>query len=281
MATGATYKPSITTNSIYYIKDASSIAVTAGPSSTSNTLTGSSNAGSVGIRFTAAKSFTITQMKVQPFVYSCNNGDQVTVTFTLAQNGTNIGTYTSTGVACSGASNATTLYTLNFATPINIPAAGTYVLTPSTGNALGWYTSGANFTSMDAAGVMDITDDTRDDQAASFPAIFDIKIQAGSTCARAMAFANIDANLAKCKITNAIEDLENINNSIIVYPNPSANNFTIKGIEDVEVKVFDNFGKEIIHTTSVSFGSNLATGVYHVMFSKDGKMVKTLKKIKK
>jgi hypothetical protein len=280
LTTGTTYKPSITANSIYYIKDASSISVTAGPSSTSNTLLSPTNGGSIGVLFTASKAFTITEMKVAPYIYSMPG--TVSVTFTLSKDGQLLGTYTSNTVNATATQSAApfSLYTIAFSPAINIPSAGSYELKPSTGSSLAWYQSGADFTKYDATGVIDVTDDTRTDNAVSFPGIFDIKVQAGSTCARAMAFANIDANLAKCKLTNAIESLEDINTTIVIYPNPSTSNFTLKGIEDAEVKVFDNLGKEVLHTSSVTFGSNLLTGMYHVLVSKDGIVLRSINIIK-
>jgi hypothetical protein len=201
LTTGTSYSPSVTATTTYYVQDGSSVSVTAGPSSTSNPLSSASNGGNVGFRFTAAKAFTITQMKVLPFVYSCGSTDNVTVTFQLIQGGTTLGTYTSTAVPCTGTQSGpfNTFYTLNFATPISVPAAGSYTLTPSGGNALAWFSAGANFTTMDAAGVMDITDDTRDDNASSFPGIFDIKIQSGSSCARTPVYAVVNAAFPNCR----------------------------------------------------------------------------------
>jgi len=205
LTTGTSYSPSVTATTTYYVQDGSSVSVTAGPSSTSNPLSSGSNGGSVGFRFTAAKAFTITQMKVLPFVYSCGSTDNVTVTFQLAQGATTLGTYTSTAIPCTGVQSGSpfnTFYTINFATPISVPAAGNYTLTPSGGNALAWFSAGANFTTMDAAGVMDITDDTRDDNASSFPGIFDIKIQAGSSCARTPVYAVVNAAFPNCRNTS-------------------------------------------------------------------------------
>jgi hypothetical protein len=201
LTTGNAYSPNVTATSIYYVQDGSSVNVTAGPSSASNPLSTPSNGGNIGIRFTAAKAFTITQMKILPYVYGCA-GDNVTATFDLFQGSTKIGTYTSTAVPCTGVQSGApfnTYYTLNFATAISVPAAGSYTLTPNGGNPIVWFGSGANFSTMDAAGVMDITDDTRDDMSNSFPGIFDIKIQSGSTCARTPVYAVVNAAFPNCK----------------------------------------------------------------------------------
>jgi hypothetical protein len=282
LATGTSYSPTIAANTTYYVQDAGSVSATAGPSSSSNALANPVNAGAVGIRFTAAKAFTITQMKVLPFVYSCS-GTNVYVTFTLKQGGTTVGTYTSDNVVCTGVQSAApfnTFYTLTFSTPIVISAAGSYELTPSAGNALVWFDSGANFSTMDASGVMDITDDTRDDKAASFPAIFDIKVQGGSTCARTPVLAIIDANNANC-LSTAVQSLSK--EHIALYPNPSNSTFNIQSAVTAKVKVIDNLGRvmtEFSLSGNKSFGEELSAGIYHVIVYNENGIVQTMNVVK-
>jgi len=277
LATGLAYSPSITSSKTYYVQDGNSVSTTAGPSSTSNTLTSPQNAGVVGIRFTAAKAFTITQLKVLPFVYSCNNGDLVTITFDLKQNGNTIKSYTPAGVACTGAQSGTpfnTYYTLNFSTPIEVPAAGSYELTPSAGNQLVWFDNGANFSTMDAAGVMDITDDTRDDKANSFPGIFDIKIQVGSSCSRTPVYAVIDAQNPNCHVVASIDG--SVSDKLVIFPNPSASEFIIDGPENSMIRVYDELGRLTFESTSngkTSFGENLTPGFYHVVLFQGERMI--------
>ncbi len=283
LATGATYKPTITSNSTFYVKDASSIAVNAGPSSANNPLTGATNAGAIGIRFTASKAFTITQLKVLPIIYNCNSGDKVAVQMVLKQNGTTLATYTPTDVVCTGAQQTTftTFYTLNFATPINIPAAGSYELVPAGSTSVIWFKGGANFITFDAAGVMDITDDSRDDEMLSFPGIFDIKIQAGSTCARTPVFAVIDA-AHPCDVTG-LED-ENTTSSLMIYPNPSFEHFTVKTTSEMNMKVYDEMGRNVTEmniSNGSMFGSELPAGLYHVVFFDNGKVQKAFNVLKK
>lgn len=289
LKTGSSYAPTVNANTTYYVKDGSSIAVTAGPSSTNHTLASPQNGGSIGINFTATKAFTITQMKALPYVYGCNPGDQVTVTFTLTKGGTTLGTYTSTGVPCTGAQSGApfnTYYTLNFATPIDIPSDGDYVLTPSSGNQLVWFNSGANFTTMDAAGIMDITGDTRTDAATSFPGMFDIKLQAGSTCARTPVKATIDP-AADCGPLTSIFDNQNTENAIGVFPNPSSEFFTLRVLNlqgENMVKVYDDLGRlvETFDPTSIQvFGRNLSSGMYHVVIYQNGKILKNINIVKK
>jgi len=199
LTTGNSYSPNITGNTTYYVQDGSSINVTAGPSSASNPLTGGTNAGNIGMQFTASKAFTITELKVLPFVYS--SPSNVFVTFDLKQGNTVVASYTSASIPSTGAQSGSpfnTFYTLTFPTPISIPATGDYTLIRSAGNDLVWFDAGANFSTMDAAGVIDITGDTRTDKTNSFPGIFDIKVQAGSSCARTPVYAIIDATYPNC-----------------------------------------------------------------------------------
>lgn len=285
LASGAKYQPSIVNTKTFYIKDASSIAVTAGPSSSINTLASGSNAGIIGIRFTAAKAFTITQMKVLPIIYNCNPNDKVSVQFQLKQNGTTIATYNSDQPACTGVQSGspfTTYYTLNFPTPVTIASAGSYELIPSGGNQLVWFDNGANFATMDATGVMDITDDTRDDKTTSFPGIFDIKIQAGSACDRAPVFAVIDGT-HPCSISNGWEE-EMLENQLKIYPNPSADYFYLNTPLEVSIKVVDNLGRDVMQlnsTSSIPFGHDWLPGLYHVVAFRQGQPIKTINIIKK
>ncbi|MFM7022748.1 MAG: glycoside hydrolase family 9 protein [Flavobacteriales bacterium] len=282
VATGNSYSPTISANTTYYVQDAGSVAATAGPSSTSNSLSGATNAGTVGIRFTASKAFTITQMKVLPFVYSCS-GNNVSVTFTLKQGANTLGSYTSDNVVCTGVQSGApfnTFYTLTFSTPIPITAAGSYELTPSGGNALVWFDAGANFSTMDASDVMDITDDTRDDKAASFPAVFDIKIQAGSTCARTPVQAVIDANSFQC-LTTSVKTMNKA--EVSLYPNPSSSSFNIQSTDATKVKVVDNLGRVMTEFNLVgqqTFGEEFSAGIYHVILYNNDGVVSTLKVLK-
>ncbi|MCR6637937.1 MAG: glycoside hydrolase family 9 protein [Sporocytophaga sp.] len=282
LATGLTYNPSITSSKTYYVQDGNSISATAGPSSTSNTLASPSNVGAIGIKFTASRAFTITQMNVLPFVYSCNNGDLVRLMFDLKQNGAIIKTYTPGGIVCKGIQNNppfNTFYTLNFDTPIEVPNAGTYELIPHTPipdgySQLVWFESGANFSTMDVAGVMDITGDTRDDKPNSFPGIFDIKIQVGNACARTPVYAVIAPQSDKCRVVSSIGGPAA--NKLVIFPNPSASEFIIEAPENSMIRVYDELGRMAFETASngkTSFGERLTPGFYHVVLFKEGKMI--------
>ena len=199
--TGITYSPSITSNKTYYVKDAGSIEQMVGPSSASNPLSGSSNAGVIGVRLTAETAFEITSVKILPYVYNCNPNDKVTLSFQLKDGSNNeVGTYTATAVDCEGAQSGpfNTFYTMVFDSPVQVPSAGDYTLVPNGGNQLVWYESGASYSNYSVSGVMNITGDTRSDKASSFPGIFDIQVSTGSDCARRPVYAVIDPS-ATCE----------------------------------------------------------------------------------
>lgn len=285
LTTGTTYKPAVSAAiTTYYVQDGGSVSVTAGPAYTGNTLAGPQNAGAIGIKFTASKAFTITQVTVLPFVYSCNSNN-VSVTFDLFQGTTKIGTYTSSAVACTGAQTAAPFskYTLGFTTPISVPAAGNYTLTPSGGNQLVWFDSGANFSTMDASGVMDITDDTRDDKTTSFPGIFDIKIAAGSACARTPVYAVVNSTYPTCRSMTTDINTSAQSKGYNIYPNPSAETFKLISPAAIDVTIMNALGQQVerfSNITEVTFGQHLQPGMYYVVMSQDGINVETMNVIK-
>lgn len=282
--TGSTYAPSITSNKTYYVQDGSSVSATAGPLSASHTLTGATNQGNIGITFTALSAFNITSMKVVPYVYSCNAGDNVTLSLTLTKGGVTIGTYTATPVPCTGVQSGApfnTYYTMNFPTPIPVASTGDYVITPSAGNALVWYSGGANYSTMGASGIVTITGPTSTYQPNSFPGIFDIKISSGSQCARTPVYAVIDPANPTCTTTDIDAAVEY---GLKVFPNPTTDYFVVESNQAMEIRVVDNMGKSVesfeLNNSNYAFGKNYKAGMYHIMFEKNGEIVKTMHIIK-
>ncbi len=200
--TGNPYTPSITATTTYYLKDAGSFEQVVGPSQTGNALSSPSNAGAIGIKFTASASFDVVELKFHPYVYNCNTGDMIQLTVELQnENGTAISTHTSVPLACNGTQQGpfTTYYKMDFSNdPIKIPASGNYILKPTDGNQYAWYENGANYSSYEIPGVINITGDTRDDKPSSFPGIFDIKVSSGTDCDRTPVVAIVDPNDPNC-----------------------------------------------------------------------------------
>ncbi|ABG58608.1 glycoside hydrolase family 9 protein [Cytophaga hutchinsonii] len=282
LTTGTTYKPAVSAPvTTYYVQDGGSVNVTAVPSNTG--FTGPQNAGSIGITFTAAKAFTITQLKVLPYVYSCN-GENVFVTFDLFQGTTKLASYTSSSVVCTGTQSGTTFtpYTLNFPTAINIPAAGSYTLTPSAGNQLVWYSGGADYTTMDVSGVIDVTGPTSTYQPNSFPGIYDIKILSGSGCARTPVYAVVNSNYPSCKITTDINTSAQAK-GYNIYPNPSNETFRLTSPSTVDITIMNALGQAVesfSNITELNFGQHLKPGMYYVIMSQDGLTIQTMNIIK-
>ncbi len=72
--------------------------------------------------------------------------------------------------------------------------------------------------------------------------------------------------------------------SVMIYPNPTTENFSIYAEMPMEIKVYDNLGQLVEQLTSgggeKKFGQQLIPGVYHVNCLKDGKVVKTMNIVK-
>jgi len=281
--TGNTFSTNITASKVLYVEDGSSLAAKAGPSSSAG-LSNPSNGGNIGIRFTALRAFSITSVKVLPFVYDCNS-DTVTVTFDLKQNGTTLDSYTAKGGLCSGIQSGApfnTYYTLNFDIPVEVSAIGDYELIPSAGNALVWFSSGANFATMSVPDIITLTGDTRDDMENSYPAIFDISIQAGSGCVRTPVFAVIDPTDPSCSTVTSIFEEYNANMSF-VYPNPSSSGFSLSVPFSGQVKIIDMMGRVVSLITvenNGSFGENLSPGIYHFVFMENNTIIKSINVVK-
>lgn len=285
--TGNTYQPDINSSRTYYVQDGGSLSVTAGPSASNNNLSQSSNAGSIGIKFTAEKAFTITGLSVAPFIYNCPT-DEVYVDFVLEKNGSQVGTYTTNKVSCNGTQTGAPweAYELVFDSPVIVDGPGDYILKPSGGRQLPWYESGADFNQYDVAGVIDITGDTRNDRTNSFPAIFDLKIQSGSSCARTPVFAVIDPANAGCDVITGLDN--GFTAGVFkVYPNPSSQNFKLKLADargNDQVKIFDNLGRmvEMINISpNTEFGQNLQAGMYHMIYYRNEEVIGSENIIKK
>ncbi len=291
LATGKTYKPQISASTIFYVQDAGSISVTAGPKASAHTLSTPSNNGNIGVLFTAEKAFNITGLTVLPFIYSCNssNPEQVSVTFTLKKDGTTIGSYSTHGLACEGVQNGAPFkpYVLTFTEPVVVSAPGNYELTPSGGNQIAWSESGANYAQYGVEGIINITNDTRTDKPSSFPAIFDIQIQSGSGCARTPVLATIDPNDPDCSPITSIWSASTSSKSLLVYPNPSSGNFYLQ-YEQAEasdkIRIYNELGilvDEFIPARErSSFGQSLQSGLYHLIYYKNEQILERVNIIK-
>ena len=85
-------------------------------------------------------------------------------------------------------------------------------------------------------------------------------------------------------IVTEIEEETAIATGITVYPNPSSETFSVKTTTPLTLKVYDELGRTVAEsnaTQEMSFGNNLGTGLYHVVFFDNGKTIKTVNVIKK
>lgn len=277
LSSGLSYSANVSSTTTYYVKDAGSIEQIMQPLSSSNSLTATQNAGSVGIAFTASAAFDITELKVLPYVYSCN-GEDVTVTIELQNSGgTAISSHTPVGVTCTGVQSGDPFdeyYTLDFsADPIKIASAGDYIIKPTGGNQLIWFGSGADYSAYKVDGVIQVNGDTRTDKSTSYPGIFDLKISTGSDCDRAPVIAEVDCNVG-------FEDA--LIKESFAYPNPVSGELNISIDGNVElVEIVDQLGRVVATSTSslVSM-ENLEGGVYMVKVLTDNKsyVTRVLKK---
>lgn len=200
LSSSASYSPTVTASKTFYVQDASSVAITTGPTTSSFTGTGV-NWGNIGATFTAKAAFKITEFTITPA--AIYNTDPVTITVKLSKNGNEIATYTSDAAPNKGVAN----YTLKFSTPIEISGAGDYVLTPSAGTAPVFYEKGPAYSTYSTyPSVLSFTGATNGTASNNpFPAMFNWKISAGSTCARTPVLAVLDPTNPNCGQSSTIK----------------------------------------------------------------------------
>jgi hypothetical protein len=84
-------------------------------------------------------------------------------------------------------------------------------------------------------------------------------------------------------VVNGIEE-DNLSNGIVVYPNPSSETFYVRTTGNLSAKVYDEVGRfvsEFNTNDASSFGGHLHSGLYHVLFFDNSKLIKTVNVIKK
>ncbi len=259
LATGITYSPTVNSNSTYYIEGT-------GSSSTSYTTMKTAFAGGwqaggqvYATKFTALVDITIDQVTVDAasgtVVINVVQSDGITVVATK-----------SFSVA------GTQVLNLGF----NIPA-GTYYL-----NAVGTTNTlfvdptppGSDYS---VPGVISVVKHCYEDWSSPYGNAYqastnygnftNLKVTAGSACARVPVGVTIDANDLNCFITSVNE---NADKRFAVYPNPSANEFTLSNVQNelLNIKVFDAKGAlvEQLRSTNanIRFGNHLQEGLYYV-----------------
>jgi hypothetical protein len=259
LATGLTYSPTVNSNSTFYIAGT-------GSSTTSYTTLKTSLAGGwqansqvYGTKFTALVALVIDQVTVNA------SGGSVTINL-VASNGTTVvatKTFSVTG---------TQVLNLGFNAP-----AGTYYL-----NAVGSVSQlyidptppGSDYS---VPGVITVVKNCFEDWSAPYGDVYqsssnygnfsNLKVTAGSACKRVPVNVTIDVNDPNC-VTTSVN--KNVENSVVIFPNPSNNEFAISNPENqlLQIAIYDGKGALVqrlsASSSNIVFGNDLQEGIYFV-----------------
>lgn len=259
LTTGTTYSPRVNSNTTFYIEGT-------GSSSTSYTTMKTAVAGGwqansqvYGTKITALVDLTIDEVTVNA------SGGTVVINLVASDGTTVVATK-------SFSATGTQVLNLGFTAP-----AGTYYLN-AVGSASQLYVDptppGSDYS---IPGVISVVRHCYEDWSAPYGDAYqassnygnfaNLKVTAGSACARVPVNVTIDANALNCVITSV---KENASKTFAIYPNPSANEFNVSNAKHdmLNINVFDAKGSlvEQLSSTSanISFGNNLQEGLYFV-----------------
>lgn len=90
-------------------------------------------------------------------------------------------------------------------------------------------------------------------------------------------------NSLRTPVSTGLNDEQELAKSIALYPNPSTESFHLQTSADLQVKVYDEIGRQVDQFDSGAdalFGADLNQGLYHVLFFYQGKVIKTLHAVK-
>lgn len=255
---GASYSTKISESTVFYVQDAGSISATAGPSE--KQLTNDRTYGDKIVYFSTSGEVQITQISV--YYSSVYYGSMQTLTATLS--GDDKGTFVSASQDVQKAG----VYTFSFEqNPINITKAGNYSIEFKPENANFSYSTNCNYDEFAYSDIIKFNSGNANDYG--FPALFDWKISAGSSCARTPVFAVIDENVP-CDLVS----VENAEAKVLsLYPNPVDDNLFIDLSDDeslLNVKVYASSGAVFevdadVDADKISLNvSQLGAGIYIV-----------------
>lgn len=228
LATGSSYKTTISADKTFYVQDAGAMDIVVGPTQKDFTSTGV-NWGNISANFKASKACSITSVYVHIEGNPYNQG-QTTVKAELG--GAKKATFTSDPIQVSKGNQ---FVKVTFSTPIEIPAAGDYTLTFSSGAfAISYYDNMNNYSSFAHQGEP-FTFTSAGDGKQGFPGIADWSVTTGSGCARTVV-------LAKKGTASGVEDVENSLCSF--YPNPVSDLLTVRlnTVVPATAQLFDLMG---------------------------------------
>lgn len=255
---GASYSTKISESTVFYVQDAGSISATAGPSE--KQLTNDRTYGDKIVYFSTSGEVQITQISV--YYSSVYYGSMQTLTATLS--GDDKGTFVSASQDVQKAG----VYTFSFEqNPINITKAGNYSIEFKPENANFSYSTNCNYDEFAYSDIIKFNSGNANDYG--YPALFDWKISAGSSCARTPVFAVIDENVP-CDLVS-VENAEE--KALSLYPNPVDDNLFIDLSDEeslLNVKVYASSGAVFevdadVEADKISLNvSQLSAGIYIV-----------------
>lgn len=255
---GASYSTKISESTVFYVQDAGSISATAGPSE--KQLTNDRTYGDKIVYFSTSGEVQITQISV--YYSSVYYGSMQTLTATLS------GDAKGTFVSASQDVQKAGVYTFSFEqNPINITKAGNYSIEFKPENANFSYSTNCNYDEFAYSDIIKFNSGNANDYG--FPALFDWKISAGSSCARTPVFAVIDENVP-CDLVS-VENAEA--KALSLYPNPVDDNLFIDLSDEeslLNVKVYASSGAVFevdadVEADKISLNvSQLSAGIYIV-----------------
>lgn len=255
---GTSYSTKISESTVFYVQDAGSISATAGPSE--KQLTNDRTYGDKIVYFSTSGEVQITQISV--YYSSVYYGSMQTLTATLS--GDDKGTFVSASQDVQKAG----VYTFSFEqNPINITKAGNYSIEFKPENANFSYSTNCNYDEFAYSDIIKFNSGNANDYG--FPALFDWKISAGSSCARTPVFAVIDENVP-CDLVS-VENAEE--KALSLYPNPVDDNLFIDLSDEeslLNVKVYASSGAVFevdadVEADKISLNvSQLSAGIYIV-----------------
>lgn len=255
---GTSYSTKISESTVFYVQDAGSISATAGPSE--KQLTNDRTYGDKIVYFSTSGEVQITQISV--YYSSVYYGSMQTLTATLS------GDAKGTFVSASQDVQKAGVYTFSFEqNPINITKAGNYSIEFKPDNANFSYSTNCNYDEFAYSDIIKFNSGNANDYG--FPALFDWKISAGSSCARTPVFAVIDENVP-CDLVS-VENVEA--KALSLYPNPVDDNLFIDLSDEeslLNVKVYASSGAVFevdadVEADKISLNvSQLGAGIYIV-----------------
>ncbi len=228
LATGSSYKTTISADKTFYVQDAGAIDFVVGPAQKDFTST-AVNWGNISANFTSSRACNITSVYVHVDGNPYNQGE---TTVKAELGGAKKKTFTSDPIQVSKGNQ---FVKITFSTPIEIPGAGDYTLTfSSDAFAISYYDNMSNYSSFAHQGEP-FTFTSAGDGKRGFPGVADWSVTTGSGCARAVVFA-------KKGSASGVEDVENA--LCAFYPNPVSDLLTVKlnTVASATAQVFDLVG---------------------------------------